>query len=149
DLVITDLTMSHGSGLELIKSVKSVHPGLRVLVLSMHDESIYAERAVRAGASGYVMKDLGGDQLLHAIRRVLHGQMFLSDPMWSQLVTGMNGRRPRRSRSPIEKLTDREFQVLELVGQGKSTREIAAQLRISPKTVDVHRGRLRHKLELR
>ena len=149
DLVVTDLTMTGGSGFELLKSLRAKFPAVRVLVLSMHDETIYAERVIRAGADGYVMKALGGEQLLTAIRRILEGRLFLSETMWSQLVITMGAKRPRRSRSPIETLTDREFEVLELIGQGKSTREIATQLRISPKTVDVHRTRLRHKLELR
>lgn len=149
DVLISDLTMPGGNGLGLLREIKARFPQVRVLIYSMHDEAIYAERVVRAGADGYVMKSLGGDHLLAAIRRVLGGQLFLSEPMWSQMVATMSGKRSRRSKSPIDKLTDREFQVLELVGRGMTTREVAAQLRISPKTVDVHRGRLRHKLDLR
>jgi DNA-binding NarL/FixJ family response regulator len=149
DLVVTDLTMPGRSGIELLKEVKARFPAVPVLVLSMHDEAIYAERAIRAGAAGYVMKNLGGEQLLQAIRRILSGQRFLSDQVYAQLVDNLNHRHSRRHNSPIDKLTDREFEILELIGQGKNTHEIAAQLQISPKTVDVHRVRLRTKLELR
>lgn len=148
DLLVTDLTMPQGSGLDLLKEIKADHPKQRVLVYSMHDETIYAERVLRSGADGYVMKSQGPEPLLTAIRRILNGQTFLSEHVWSQLVTSMRGRRRPQPASPIENLTDREFGVLELIGHGKSTREIAAVLQISPKTVDVHRARLREKLNL-
>lgn len=148
DLLLTDLTMEGRSGLEFIKDLNAVHPQLRVLVLSMHDEQIVAERALRSGARGYVMKDQGGEVLLEAIRRVLGGEIFLSPHMTGRLLRTLSGDATARPSSPIAKLTDREFQVLTLLGEGKSTQEIAAQLRISDKTVGVHRTRLRDKLEL-
>jgi DNA-binding NarL/FixJ family response regulator len=125
-----------------------MHPGLPVLVVSMHDEVIYAERVLRAGARGYVMKEAGGEALLAALRQVLAGQVYVSPKMSSRILEGMAGRKPRGSSSPIEQLTDREFEVFQLIGQGKSTREIAAQLSLSTKTVDVHRSHIKEKLNL-
>ena len=148
DLLLTDLTMEGRSGLEFIKDLHALHPRLPVLVLSMHDEEVYAERALRSGARGYVMKNEGGTVLLEAIRRVLTGEIYVSPAMASQLLRTITAEPVPAKASPIAKLTDREFQVLQLLGQGKSTRQIAAQLHISPKTVDVHRSRMRDKLEL-
>jgi DNA-binding NarL/FixJ family response regulator len=148
DLVITDLTMPGRGGIELIKDLQTMHPGLPVLVVSMHDEVIYAERVLRAGARGYVMKEAGGEALLAALRQVLAGQVYVSPQMSSRILEGMTGRKPRGSSSPIEQLTDREFEVFQLIGQGKSTREIAAQLSLSTKTVDVHRSHIKEKLNL-
>ena len=149
DLVLTDITMPGRSGIEFIKDVQAIHPRLAMLVVSMHDESLYAERALRAGARGYIMKEAGGEKLLAAVRRVLSGQVYVSETMSASLLDAMTGHRPRGSNSPIEKLSDREFQVLQLIGQGKSTRDIAAQLHLSSKTVDVHRAHIREKLELK
>ncbi|HXP58990.1 MAG TPA: response regulator transcription factor, partial [Dongiaceae bacterium] len=123
-------------------------PELLILVVSMHDEAIYAERALRAGARGYVMKEAGGENLLAAIRQVLNGQIYLSARMSARVLENLSDRRPRGSASPIENLTDREFEVFQLVGLGKSTRDIAGQLHLSPKTVDVHRGHIKEKLRL-
>ncbi|MBI3885938.1 MAG: response regulator transcription factor [Opitutae bacterium] len=149
DLVLTDITMPGRSGLEFIKDLHAAHPKLAVLVVSMHDESIYAERALRAGARGYIMKEAGGENLLAAIRQILRGEIYVSGAMAARLLENLSARRPRGSSSPIEKLTDREFEIFQLVGQGKSTRDIAAQLHLSPKTVDVHRGNVKTKLELK
>jgi DNA-binding NarL/FixJ family response regulator len=148
DLVITDITMPGRGGLELIKDLQALHPGLPILVVSMHDEVIYAERVLRAGARGYVMKEAGGEALLAALRHVLAGQVYVSPNMSARILETMSGRKPRGSSSPIEKLTDREFEVFQLIGQGKSTRDIAAQLNLSTKTVDVHRSHIKEKLEL-
>ncbi len=148
DLVLSDITMPGRSGLDFIKDLRARHPGLRVLVVSMHDEAIYAERALRAGASGYIMKEAGGENLLAAIRQVLRGETYVSARMAAKLLESFTAARPRGSSSPIEKLTDREFEVFRLIGEGKSTRDIAAQLHLSPKTVDVHRSHIREKLAL-
>jgi DNA-binding NarL/FixJ family response regulator len=148
DLLLTDLTMEGRSGLEFIKDLGALHPHLPVLVLSMHDEQVYAERALRSGARGYVMKNAGGEELLLAIRRVLEGEVYVSRAMTSRLLRNLSATPATESPAPISRLTDREFQVLQLLGQGKSTRQIAAQLHISPKTVDVHRSRMREKLGL-
>jgi DNA-binding NarL/FixJ family response regulator len=149
DLVVTDMTMPGRAGVEFIKDLLAVHPGLTILVLSMHDEEVHGERALRAGARGYVMKDAGAARMLEAIRHVLGGQVYVSPKMSAKLLDALTGRRPRGSTSPIEKLTDREFEVFQLIGQGRSTREIAKHLHLSSKTVDVHRGHIKEKLELK
>ncbi|WP_414663287.1 response regulator [Horticoccus sp. 23ND18S-11] len=149
ELVLTDLTMPGRSGLEFVKDLRALDPTLLVLVVSMHDEAVYAERALRAGARGYIMKEAGGENLLAAIRQILRGEMYVSPRMSARILEGLSTARPRGSSSPIEKLTDREFEVFQLIGQGKSTRDIAEQLHLSPKTVDVHRSNIKEKLELR
>jgi DNA-binding NarL/FixJ family response regulator len=148
DLILTDLTMPGRSGLEFIKDLRAAHAEAAVLVISMHDEVVYAERALRAGARGYIMKEAGGENLLAAIRQVLRGEIYVSPRMSARILEGFSATRPRGSSSPIEKLTDREFEVFQLIGHGKSTREIALQLHLSTKTVDVHRSNIKAKLEL-
>jgi DNA-binding NarL/FixJ family response regulator len=149
ELVLSDLTMPGRSGLEFIKDLKATLPDLTVLVVSMHDEVVFAERALRAGARGYIMKEAGGENLLAAIRQVLRGEVYVSPRMSSQILNSLSTRRPRGSTSPIEQLTDREFEVFQMIGQGKSTRDIAEQLHLSSKTVDVHRSHLKEKLGLK
>jgi DNA-binding NarL/FixJ family response regulator len=149
DLVLTDLTMPGRSGLEFIKDLKAAHETLPILVVSMHDEAVFAERALRAGARGYIMKEAGGENLLAAIRQVLRGEVYVSPRMSARILDNLSARKPRGSNSPIEKLTDREFEIFQLIGQGKSTRDIATQLHLSPKTVDVHRSHIKEKLELK
>jgi DNA-binding NarL/FixJ family response regulator len=149
DLVLTDLTMPGRSGLEFVKDLLATESSLAILVVSMHDEIVYAERAIRAGARGYIMKEAGGEALLAAIRQVLGGEVYVSPRMSARIMEGLATRRPRGSSSPIEKLSDREFEVFQLIGQGKSTRDIAEQLHLSPKTVDVHRSHIKEKLELK
>ena len=149
DLVVTDLTMPGRSGIEFIKDVQSLMPELPILALSMHDEMLYAERALRAGARGYLMKDAGSMKVLEVIRHILGGQTYVSPQMLSRLLDVVSGRQPRGSTSPIEKLSDREFEVFQLLGSGKSTKEVAEALNLSPKTVDVHRARIKEKLQLK
>lgn len=149
DLVLTDITMPGRSGIEFIKDLQALHPKLAILVVSMHDEVIYAERVLRAGARGYIMKEAGGENLLFAIRQVLGGQAYVSPKVSAKILDDLSGRKPRGSSSPIEKLSDREFEVFQLVGHGKSTRDIAQQLGLSPKTVDVHRANIKVKLGLK
>jgi len=148
DLVVTDISLNSRSGLELIKDIRVLKPSLPVLVLSMHDEEVYAERAMRAGAQGYIMKEAGGESLLQAVRQVLAGQVYFSSKVAARLLAVMTGGKEGDSNSPFGKLTDREFEIFHLVGNGKSTREIARQLSISPKTVDAHRGNIKKKLGL-
>jgi len=148
DLILTDITMPGRSGLEFIKDLRAQYSKLVILVVSMHDEAIYAERAQRAGARGYIMKEAGGENLLGAIRQVLRGETYVSPRMAAKVLDDLSARRPRGSSSPIEKLTDREFEIFRLIGQGKSTRDIAGQLHLSPKTVDVHRSHIKEKLDL-
>ena len=137
----------HGrGGLDLIKDLAVLQPGLRILVCSMHDELLYAERALRAGAKGYVMKDADGPAFLAAIRRVLSGQTYMSEKLAARVLDSFAGTRPRGSSSPVEKLSDREFEVFRLFGEGKTAKEIADKLNLSPKTVSVHRDHIKEKL---
>jgi DNA-binding NarL/FixJ family response regulator len=149
DLVLSDLTMADRGGLEFIKDLQAAGSSPPVLVVSMHDEAIYAERVLRAGARGYIMKEAGGESLLGAIRQVLRGEIYVSQKLAAGLLENLSGRRPRGSDSPIKQLTDREFEIFQLIGQGKSTHDISAQLHLSPKTVDVHRANIKAKLALK
>jgi len=149
DLMVTDMAMPGRSGIEFIKDVHALLPDLPLLVFSMHDEMLHAERALRAGARGYLMKDAGSAKVLEVIRLVLSGQSYVSPQMTARIVDAVTGRQPRGSSSPIEKLSDREFEVFRLLGIGKPTKEIAQALNLSPRTVDVYRGRIKAKLELR
>jgi DNA-binding NarL/FixJ family response regulator len=148
DLVITDVSMPGRGGLELIKDLKSLHAGLPVLVISMHDEMLHAERALRAGARGYLMKEAGGEKMLEAIRKVLAGQIHVSEQISAKILDVFSSRRPQSIASPIEKLTDREFEIFQLIGQGLGTKAIAQRLNLSSKTIDVHRAHIKEKLEL-
>jgi len=120
---------------------------LPILVVSMHDESLYAERVLRAGGRGYIMKQEGGKKLMQAIRQVLGGQIYVSERISAKILEGFSGHRAD-SQSPVEKLSDREFEVFQLLGQGQGTRQIANRLHLSVKTVEVHRANIRKKLEL-
>jgi len=148
DLVITDLTLPGRGGIDLIKDLCAALPGIKVLVISMHDEMLYAERALKAGAKGYVMKESENSVMLEAIREVLRGGIYVSARLRAQALDAFAGKRPRGSTvSPIEKLSDREFEVFQLFGRGKTAKEIATQLNLSPKTVSVHRDHIKEKLE--
>jgi len=146
DLVIADITMQGRGGLDLIKDLAAIRPELRILVCSMHDETLYAERALRAGAKGYVMKDADGPTFLGAIRRVLGGQLYMSESLAARVLNAFAGSRPRGSLSPLERLSDREFEIFRLFGEGRTAKEIAAQLNLSPKTVSVHRDHIKEKM---
>jgi DNA-binding NarL/FixJ family response regulator len=148
DLAIVDITLKGSSGLELIKSIKALPIGVPVLVLSMHEESLYAERALRAGATGYITKHEAADNVLLAIRRVLAGEVYLSGTMTSvflrSLTTGVKSM-PRL----LDRLTDRELEVLELIGRGHTTRQIADTLQLGIATVDTYRARIKEKMNFR
>jgi DNA-binding NarL/FixJ family response regulator len=146
DLIITDITLPNRSGLELIKDLVAMQSEIPVFVYSMHDESFYAERALRAGARGYLMKEAGSEKMLEAIRRVLAGEISVSPAVAAKILKVFSTPQPRISQSPVSNLTDREFDVFQLIGQGKSTKEIADQLHLSHKTVAVHRGHIKEKL---
>jgi len=148
DLAIVDLTLPDKHGLEFIKDMQAMYPQVLLLVLSMHDERLYAERALRAGARGYVMKETAADTLVHAVRRVLNGGIYLSDRMSGHMLELVTGQRRQTDKDPLERLTDRELEVLHLIGQGKATRMIAAQLNVSARTVDAHRAHIKEKLQL-
>jgi DNA-binding NarL/FixJ family response regulator len=149
DLVLTDISLAGGNGLELIKDLRSLDPKLPVLVLSMHDEALYAGRALRAGARGYLMKHAGGDRVVQGIRKVFDGHIAVSPEMATLLLEEMSGRRTRSGRAELPQLTDREFEVLQLTGEAKSNREIAAHLNLSHKTVETHRMNLMRKLKFK
>lgn len=149
DLLITDITLPGGDGLDLIKDVRARDPDLPILVLSAHDESFYAGRVVRAGARGYVTKRSGGERVIHCIRQVLQGRMALSPTMATLLIEEFSGRPSHSKQSLLIPLTSREFEVFKLLGEAKSNNEIAAQLDLSPKTVETHRVNIRNKLKLK
>ena len=148
DLVVMDISLPGKSGLEAIKDIQALAPGLAVLVLSMHDESLYAERVLRAGGRGYVMKQEGGKRIMDAIRAVLEGKVFVSEKMSARIMDAFTGHGTKSNTSPVAGLSDREFEVFQLIGRGRSTKEIADQLRISVKTVEVHRVNTKAKLKL-
>ena len=147
-LVILDLSLGDDSGLELLKSLKARRPDLPVLVLSMHDEAYYADRVLRAGAMGYVMKQEAAEQVIAAIRQVLSGKVYLSEAMASSMLSRLVGGKATEGGSPVANLTDRELEVLQLIGKGLGTRQIADKLRLSVKTVENHREHLKAKLKL-
>jgi len=149
DLVLTDISLTGRNGLELIKDIGALQPDLPLLVLSMHDESLYAGRALRAGARGYIMKRAGGDRVVEAIREVIQGRIALSPEMATLLLEEYSGRRSRSGRTALPNLTDREFEIFQLLGEARSNREIAEQLHLSPKTVETHRMNLMRKLKLK
>lgn len=149
DLVIADISLKDSSGLELMRNIKVQYPKLPVLVVSVHDESIYAEIAFRAGALGYLMKQEAVEKILTAIRRVLTGSIYVSDSqaarMLQQQVRGQN----TIQESPVKSLSDRELEVFQLIGQWKKTKEIASQLHLSIKTIEYYREQIKRKLNLK
>ena len=149
DLVIVDLSLGDESGLDLVKTLHSLHPDLPVLVLSMHDEAYYADRVLRAGAMGYIMKQEAAEQMISAIHQVLSGNVYLSESMAASMLTRFVGRKVVRGGTPVDHLTDRELQVLGLIGKGLGTRQIAEKLHLSVKTVENHREHIKAKLKLR
>jgi DNA-binding NarL/FixJ family response regulator len=149
DLVIVDLVLGDDDGLSLIKAMKIRHPDIPSLVLSMHDESVYAERSLRAGAMGYVSKQQLDDDILHAIRRLFDGEPYLSPTLEQRLAAKYLGGQAPESDSPVDTLSNRELQVFRLIGQGKTTREIAETLTLSIKTIESHRENIKHKLALK
>lgn len=148
DLVVVDLSLKTGQGLELIKRIQSCAPQTKTLVSSMYDESLYAERALRAGAAGYVNKGEMSEKIIEAIREVLQGRIFLSPAMTERLLYRAVGSPPELVQSPIESLSDRELEIFKLIGQGKTTRAIAGELHLSIKTIETHRENIKTKLHL-
>ncbi|MDE3098915.1 MAG: response regulator transcription factor [Verrucomicrobiota bacterium] len=149
DLVLVDMGLPDKDGLELIKDIAALHPGLPSLAMSMQDESLYAARVLRAGGRGYIMKSEGPERLAAAIRTVLNGQIALSQRMAAKVLESMVGPAGRVGAGPEASLTDRELEVMRLFGEGWSTEEIAHRLHLSPKTVDVHRAHIKDKLGLK
>jgi DNA-binding NarL/FixJ family response regulator len=151
DLVLLDISIKGSNGIEVVKTLGDSHPDLPVLMLSMHDEKLYAERAVGAGARGYVMKQEAPGTILTAIRSVLQGRIYVSDSMTTNIIRNLvlAGTNADQTGHGIKKLSDRELEIYELIGSGMTTREIADRLNISVKTVETHRVHIRHKLKLR
>jgi DNA-binding NarL/FixJ family response regulator len=147
DLVLADISLPDTNGLEMVKNIRVMFPGTAVLVISMHDESMYAERVLRAGGRGYIMKQEGGRKILEAIQRVLGGQVYVSEKMSATLLGALSGQ-PADGKTPIAHLSDREFEVFQLMGQGRTSRAIAEQLGLGLKTVETHRAAIKKKLKL-
>ena len=148
NMVIVDISLKETSGMELIKDIKVLYPNLPVLALSMHDESLYAERALRAGAKGYIMKAEATENVITAIRKILSGQIYVSDKMAAKMVRKLVGGGPDVGVSAIERLSDRELEVFHLIGQGFGTRQIAERLHLSVKTIETYRAHIKEKLNL-
>ena len=149
DVAIVDISLRSGTGIELCKQIRDLDPHIRVLICSVHDESLYADRALRAGAMGYISKEQPSVEVVAAIRRVASGRIALSQQMTERLLSRAVGADQPANQSPIERLSDRELEVFELIGQGLTTHQIANKLHLSPKTVESYRENLKKKLELR
>ena len=148
DLVLVDLSLKSGNGLELTTQIHEEFPRIKILVVSMHDEMLYAERVLRAGADGYINKTEATRRLIEAIHEVLGGKYYLSEKMRERMLTRAVGLDGIGDESPIDRLSDRELEVFELIGSGMTTREIAAKLELSPKTIESYRENLKAKLNL-
>jgi DNA-binding NarL/FixJ family response regulator len=148
DVVVVDISLKNSSGIELMKSIKAQYPKLPVLILSMHNEALYAERALRAGAMGYIMKQEASEKLLAAIRHVLVGQIYVSDKVSKRLIRKLARGKTDMVASPIDSLSDRELEVFHLIGQGYGTSQIAEKLYLSIKTIETYRTHIKEKLNL-
>ena len=148
DVVIVDIGLKNGSGIEAIKRIKAHDLGARIIVASMHDERVYGERALQAGAMGFVSKQAPGGMLLTAIRQVMEGELFFSEQLTQRILRRAAGTSSPQSNSPVDQLADRELEAFGLIGQGLTTRQIASRMHISPKTVDRYRENIKRKLKL-
>lgn len=148
DIVLVDISLPGMNGIEFIKNAKARYPGLPIVVLSMHDESLYTERAIRAGAMGYVMKRAGGEEIMAALRKALQGELQISGSVNAALLQKFFSGVRSKTGSPVSALSDRELEVFELIGHGRTTREIADALSLSTKTVDCHRMHIKEKLAI-
>ena len=148
DMVVLDISLKSSSGIELMKSIKAQYPKLPVLILSMHNEELYAERALRAGAVGYIMKREASENLLTAIRHVLDGQIYVSDKVSKRLLRKLARGKIEMTGSPIDSLSDRELEVFQMIGQGFGTSQIAEKLYLSVKTIETYRTHIKEKLNL-
>jgi len=149
DIVILDISLKGPDGIDLLKSIRTSHPNLPVLILSMHDEAIYAERALRARANGYIMKQEATEKVLVAVRRILNGDVYLSDAMSARMLQQYIDGAPSLLQSRIAALSDRELEVFRRIGEGQGTREIAEELHLSVKTVETYQAHIKEKLALR
>ena len=148
DVVVVDISLKEGDGMELIKDVRAHHPSLPMLVLSMHDEGVYAERLLAAGANGYIMKQAATDQFINALRRVLEGGVDVSEAVGARMIRKLAAGGATTSVDPIDRLSNRDLQILQMIGRGLSTRQAAEALNLSVKTVESHRQRIKRKLDL-
>ncbi len=148
DTVVVDISLKETSGLELIKDIHSQYPDLPVLALSMHDETLYAERALRAGAMGYIMKQEATENVIVAIRKILGGEIYVSDRMASRMVRKLVAGQAESTASPVDCLSDRELEVFHLIGKGHGTRQISERLHLSVKTIETYRAHIKDKLNL-
>jgi DNA-binding NarL/FixJ family response regulator len=149
DLAIVDLTLKRSHGMELIKDIRGRHPDLAVLVVSMHDEMLHAERVIRAGARGYITKQEATRKIMVAIRTVLDGDVYLSEKMAAQIAATAVGSSRTKASLPMDKLSDRELCVFEMIGQGHGTRQIADELHLDMRTIETYRARIKEKLNLK
>lgn len=150
DMILTDISLGNTSGLELVKDVRKINPHIPILVFSIHDEDLYAERALSAGANGYIMKQADSDSLLRAVHKVLEGEIYLSPDMTSRMLRKLSGNK-NTSRKPVtgvDKLSDRELEVFGLIGRGLSTNKIAEKLNLSEKTIETYRAHIKEKFNL-
>jgi DNA-binding NarL/FixJ family response regulator len=148
DVVIADLSLKQGDGIELVRDIRAHYPQLPILVLSMHDETIYAERMLSAGANGYIMKQAASEQFLISLRRVLDGGIYVSEAVGNNMIEKFASGGAAISANPIDRLSNRELQIVHMIGKGMSTRETAHSLNLSIKTVESHRQRIKRKLNL-
>ena len=149
DILILDISLNGPDGLEVLKTIRTFNPDLPVLILSMHDEAIYAERALRARANGYIMKQEATEKVLVAVRRILNGEVYLSERMSNKMLQQYIGGAPSMIQSRIASLSDRELEVFRMIGEGRGTREIAEELHLSIKTVETYQAHIKEKLALR
>lgn len=149
DLTLLDISLKDTGGIELLKELRAQDPKLQVLILSMHDESLYAERALRAGARGYIMKQEAPQTLLQAVRKVLKGDVYVSEKMSGVLLQRMVGNRKPDGTLPMDRLTDREMEIFRMIGAGMTVKEIAEKLFLSAKTIEAHREHIKEKLTLK
>jgi DNA-binding NarL/FixJ family response regulator len=148
DVVVVDITLKDGDGIDLCRQIHERWAKLPILILSMHDETMYAERVLRAGAMGYVMKQEPQEKVMAAIRRVLAGETYLSEKMAAKLLRSFSGGRGNAQIAPLERLSDRELQIFRLIGEGRSVKDIADALFLSPKTIETHKEHIKQKLNL-
>ena len=148
DFVIVDLSLQNGSGLELVREIMKIRPETNVLVNSLHEESLYAERVLRVGAKGYINKMEGTDRIVEAMRCILAGKIYISDKMKEQLLCRSVGVQTEENQAPVDRLSDRELEVFELIGKGLSVKDIAEKLHLSPKTIETYRDSIKTKLNL-
>lgn len=148
DLAVIDVSLQTGSGIDLIKQVKQRHPGIKMLVWSMYEEALYAERALSAGAMGYINKQQAIDTIVEAIRTILAGDLFISKELSAKMLHRVIGGKESAACSPVEALSDRELETFRLIGQGMNTKGIAKSMDLSPKTIETYRSRIKEKLEL-